>query len=72
MGSRNPRKIGMGVPNILGFVARGCRKMGVPENGGADFFCDTGNVGGASQLVSSSAQENVRARARKASGRAGD
>ena len=33
VGSRNPRKIGMGVPNILGFVARG-----VPENGGADFF----------------------------------
>ena len=30
VGSRNPRKIGMGVPNILGFVARGCRKMGVP------------------------------------------
>ena len=29
MGSR-PRKIGMGVPNILGFVERGCRKMGVP------------------------------------------
>ena len=25
MGSSNPRKIGMGVPNILGFVARGCR-----------------------------------------------
>ena len=23
-------KIGMGVPNILEFVARGCRKMGVP------------------------------------------
>ena len=30
VGSRNPRKIGMGVPNILGFVAQGCRKMGVP------------------------------------------
>ena len=30
MGSRNPRKIGMGVPNILGFVEWGCRKMGVP------------------------------------------
>ena len=30
MGSRNPRKIGMGVLNILGYVERGCRKMGVP------------------------------------------
>ena len=37
MGSRNPRKIGMGVPNILGFVERECRKMGVP------IFCDTGS-----------------------------
>ena len=27
-GSHNPRKIGMVVPNILGFVARGCRKWG--------------------------------------------
>ena len=30
VGSRNPRNIGMGVPYILGFVERGCRKMGVP------------------------------------------
>ena len=36
MGSRNPRKIGMGVPNILGFVARGAGKWG------CRFFCDTG------------------------------
>ena len=36
MGSR-PRKIGIGVPNILGFVERGCREIGVPI-----FFCDTG------------------------------
>ena len=36
MGSRNPRKIGMGVPYILGFVERVCRKMGV--------FCDTGKA----------------------------
>ena len=36
VGSRNPREIGMGVPNILGFVTRGYRKMGVP------IFCDTG------------------------------
>jgi len=31
VGSRNPRKIGMGMPNILGFVVRGCRKMGVGD-----------------------------------------
>jgi len=30
------RKIGMGVPIILGFVAWGCRKLGVP------IFRDTG------------------------------
>ena len=33
MGSRNPRKIGMGVPYILGY-----RGAGVPENGDADFY----------------------------------
>jgi len=30
VGSCNPRKIGMGVPNILRFVKRGCQKMRVP------------------------------------------
>jgi len=34
MGSRNPRKIRMGVLNILGFVVQECRKVGVP------IFCD--------------------------------
>ena len=34
-GSRNPRKIGIGMPNILGFVEWGLWKMGVT------IFCDT-------------------------------
>ena len=30
MESRNPRKIGMGVPHILGLLGRGCQNLGVP------------------------------------------
>ena len=36
--SPKPRKIGMGVPYILGLLERGCQKLGVP------IFCDTGLV----------------------------
>ena len=37
MESRNPRKIGMGVPHILGLFERGAKIWG------CRFFCDTGN-----------------------------
>ena len=36
MESHNPRKIGMGVPQILGLLEQRCQKLGVPI-----FFCDT-------------------------------
>jgi len=38
VGSCNPRKIGIVESNILGFAARGWKKMGMPDNGGAGFF----------------------------------
>ena len=53
MESRNPRKIGIGVPQILELLERGCQKLGVPQIlellkrgcqklGVTIFFCDTG------------------------------